>query len=175
MPSGENQLSARELSALPLRLKDITPALAIASVLNLRAPVPVLLTIAYTVIGSVTLAANAQALLILPFVLGMIFALVLTLVLADLAVYVGATAAELSSTTLKVLGSVAVVLLIFGSNRLSSLMDSDFPLGTVGGVLAWTPLGAPVGWALSLCQGELVVAIAQFLIAVVSLLSLIHI
>ena len=169
MPSGENQLSARELSALPLRLKDITPALAIASVLNLRAPVPVLLTIAYTVIGSVTLAANAQALLILPFVLGMIFALVLTLVLADLAVYVGATAAELSSTTLKVLGSVAVVLLIFGSNRLSSLMDSDFPLGTMGEVLAWTPMGAPVGWARSLCQGELVAAIAQFLIAVVSL------
>ena len=33
MPSGENQLSARELSALPVRLKDITPALAIASVL----------------------------------------------------------------------------------------------------------------------------------------------
>lgn len=89
MPSGENQLSARELSALPLRLKDITPALAIASVLNLRAPVPVLLTIAYTIIGSVTLAANAQALLILPFVLGMIFALVLTLVLADLAVLCG--------------------------------------------------------------------------------------
>ena len=169
MPSGENQLSARELSALPVRLKDITPALAIASVLNLRAPVSVLLSIAYAVAGSVILAANGKALFILPFCLGMLFALVLTLVLVDLAVYAGATVAELSSTTLKVLGVLAVFLLIFGSNRLASLAGSDFPLGTVGEGLAWTPVGAPVGWALALAQGEPVVALLQFLIAAASL------
>lgn len=169
MPSGENQLSARELSAFPLRLKDITPALAIASVLNLRAPVSVLLSIAYAVAGSVILAANGKALFILPFCLGMLFALVLTLVLVDLAVHVGSTVAELSSTKLKALGSVAVFVLIFGSTKLSSLAGSDFPLGTVGEGLAWTPVGAPVGWALALAQGELVKACAQFLIAVVTL------
>ena len=169
MPSGENQLSARELSALPVRLKDITPALAIASILNLRAPVSVLLSIAYAVAGSVILAANGKALFILPFCLGMLFALVLTLVLVDLAVYAGATVAELRSTTLKVLGVLAVFLLIFGSNRLASLAGSDFPLGTVGEGLAWTPVGAPVGWALALAQGQLAVALAQFLIAAASL------
>ena len=169
MPSGENQLSARELSALPVRLKDITPALAIASVLNLRAPVSVLLSIAYAVAGSVILAANGKALFIVPFCLGMLFALVLTLVLVDLAVYVGVTVAELSSTTLKVLGALAVFLLIFGSNRLASLAGSDFPLGSVGEGLAWTPVGAPVGWALALAQGEPVVAFLQFLIAAASL------
>ena len=169
MPSGENQLSARELSALPVRLKDITPALAIASILNLRAPVSVLLSIAYAVAGSVILAANGKALFIVPFCLGMLFALVLTLVLVDLAVYVGATVAELSSTSLKVLGALAVFLLIFGSNRLASLAGSDFPLGTVGEGLAWTPVGAPVGWALALAQGQLAVALAQVLIAAASL------
>ena len=169
MPSGENQLSARELSALPVRLKDITPALAIASVLNLRAPVSVLLSIAYAVAGSVILAANGKALFIVPFCLSMLFALVLTLVLVDLAVYVGVTVAELSSTTLKVLGALAVFLLIFGSNRLASLAGSDFPLGSVGEGLAWTPVGAPVGWALALAQGEPVVAFLQFLIAAASL------
>ena len=169
MPSGENQLSARELSALPVRLKDITPALAIASVLNLRAPVSVVLSIAYAVAGSVILAANGKALFIVSFCLGMLFALVLTLVLVDLAVYVGATVAELSSTSLKVLGALAVFLLIFGSNRLASLAGSDFPLGTVGEGLAWTPVGAPVGWALALAQGEPVVAFLQFLIAAASL------
>ena len=169
MPSGENQLSARELSALPVRLKDITPALAIASVLNLRAPVSVLLSIAYAVAGSVILAANGKALFIVPFCLGMLFSLVLTLVLVDLAVYAGVTVAELSSTTLKVLGALAVFLLIFGSNRLASLADSDFPLGTVGEGLAWTPVGAPVGWALALAQGQLAVALAQVLITAASL------
>ena len=169
MPSGENQLSARELSALPVRLKDITPALAIASILNLRAPVSVLLSIAYAVAGSVILAANGKALFIVPFCLGMLFALVLTLVLVDLALYVGATVAELSSTSLKVLGALAVFLLIFGSNRLASLAGSDFPLGTVGEGLAWTPVGAPVGWALALAQGQLAVALAQVLIAAASL------
>lgn len=169
MPSGENKLSARELSALPVRLKDITPALAIASILNLRAPVSVLLSIAYAVAGSVILAANGKALFIVPFCLGMLFALVLTLVLVDLAVYVGATVAELSLTSLKVLGALAVFLLIFGSNRLASLAGSDFPLGTVGEGLAWTPVGAPVGWALALAQGQLAVALAQVLIAAASL------
>ncbi|MCQ9330707.1 hypothetical protein NQ023_01265 [Corynebacterium phoceense] len=167
MPAGEKQLTPAELGTFPLSYREVRPALAWSLFLTTRSIIATLFTVIFAVGGAVFLTTHGRPLLAAAFVVSMAFSLALTVFAADLVGALGSAALSKDKANL-VMGLGGVALLFLFTN-LQGILNNVAPLGTVGGVLAWTPLSALTGWVASLADGALAPALAQLLIGLVTL------
>lgn len=170
MPSGENQVTARSLAVLPLRLNQVRPALMRTSLLSSRVLIAAVLSVLFTVAGGVLLASSiaqesGRVAAVIAFVAAMVLSWAKTILFAECIMHLGASLLALKSDKAKSVGVVAIVALMFAVVSLSGSLDSSLPLGTIGSIAAWTPLGAATGWATALAAGHVGSAFAQLVIA----------
>lgn len=172
MPAGENQLSPSTLGALPLTPKEVYPGLLWASVLTTRALLSVLFSTVYAVAGAIILVLQGAALYAFPFVVGMVLACITTIVFGECVGFIASAIANSQKAGVQVAVMVVIGLLVYGILQLQSVLETLPSLGVMGSIAAWTPFGAAVGWGLSLAAGNLIAALAQLLIAVLTVVAL---
>lgn len=172
MPAGENQLRVKDLSALPLEFKELRGGLALASLFSTRVWLSAVTTVIYTVVASLQLVSSGIPLAILAFIPAMVLAFVTTIIAGELVTQLGANSDSMRKETKMALTTVGVFLLIIAVIQLPRLENLGVPLDSIGTVLAWTPVGACVGWAMSLANGAYFAAVAQLLIAVATVVGL---
>ncbi|WIM72281.1 hypothetical protein QP028_13905 [Corynebacterium suedekumii] len=93
-----------------------------------------------------------------------------TLLLAELAMTVGGGGGRAKKESANLIGSVMVIVFIFGFSFLSGTGFDLIPLDTVGAVLAWTPFAAAPGAVISAVGGAWGSAVIQTLIAVATVI-----
>ncbi|MGP5495764.1 hypothetical protein [Corynebacterium flavescens] len=173
MPSGENQVTARRLAVLPLGLNQVRPALMRTSLLSSRVLIAAVLSVLFAVAGGAMLAISlaqqgGRVAAVIAFAAAMVLSWATTILFAECIMHLGASVLALKSDKAKAVGVVAIVALMFAVMSLSGSLDSSLPLGTIGSIAAWTPLGAATGWATALAAGHVGSAFAQLVIAFVT-------
>ena len=172
MPAGENQLSPSALGVLPLTPREVYPGLFWASVLTTRAIMSVLFSTVYAVAGTIILALQGAAVYAAPFVVGMLLACLTTIIFGECVSFLASAVADSQKAGVQVATMIVIGLLVYGMLQLQSVLEQLPSLGAMGSIAAWTPFGAAAGWWLSLAEGHLIPAIAQLLIAVLTVVVL---
>ncbi|MGV0326151.1 hypothetical protein ACUY2E_04195 [Corynebacterium confusum] len=172
MPAGERQVGPMDLRGLPIDAATAERGLARVALWSSRVFIAAAVTLIFAVAGSFVLAANGAAAMIVVFVLGQAVSLVLAVVWTE----VIAGGAQLavkemgaSKTRTSMISGVGFVVLIFGFIAVQNLGVEGLPIVGFGEVAAWTPLGAGMGWAASVANGQWAQALGQLLAAVVFL------
>ena len=170
IPSGENALRPAAFSVLPVTGRDLLPAMAWASLLTRRGVLVVLCSLVTAGVGAVLLFGRAGLGWSVAWVLAIIVAAATTLLLAELAMTVGGGGGRAKKESANLIGSVMVIVFIFGFSFLSGTGFDLIPLDTVGAVLAWTPFAAAPGAVISAVGGAWGSAVIQTLIAVATVI-----
>lgn len=161
IPSGEAQLRAGDFAALPLTARSLLPAMAWSTLLNSRgvtAAVATTLTAAFSAVLFVGSGHLLAAVLIVPV---MVPALMVTLLLGELALALSSGGGRASSERTTVISGVLVLVMIFGFNLLMSYGVGNIPLDRIGRILGWTPFGAAPAVVASLLDGAYPAALGQ--------------
>ena len=169
MPAGERQVGPLDLRGLPIDAATAERGLARVALWSSRVFIAAAVTLIFAAAGSLILAANGAASMIVVFVLGQVFSLALAVVWTE----VIAGAAQLvvkemgaSKSRTSMISGLGFVLVIFGFVAVQNLSVDGLPIVGFGEVAAWTPLGAGMGWAASIANGQWAQALGQLLAAV---------
>ncbi len=149
-PSGEGQIPPAALAVLPIRVKEIMPALAIATVMQSRGMIAVLCTVVTAVVCSSFYPAA-----IIPVVWVMLtVALMITLLLGELVSSFGAgTSSRVSRERMSLYASVGFMVLIIGYQILSTRGFSGH-LDVMGRIAQWTPFASAAGVIEAVAAGQ---------------------
>lgn len=171
IPSGENALRPATFAALPISSRDLMPALGWASVLNSRGILAILCSLATAVIGAVVIGGAAGLGWALAWLPAIIVAAFTTLLIAEVAVAMGAGGGRARKEYANILGTVLLVALIMGFNMVSNLGLGSIPLDRIGNVLSWTPFAAAPGAVASAMAGQWWAVSGQLLLATVTVVG----
>lgn len=173
MPSGEKQITADDVRALPLSAAQLYVPFFLNIVWTTRVLCSGVISAAFTVATAIVLGAQGSkcpaAVEAIALVLAMVLTMATLVVYGDIVGKLGALSVTGHKERMRLLNSLGVMIVILAVASLQSFDLARLPLGTTGAVLAWTPLGAATGWAVSLAQGAVGAAAVQLLIALATL------
>lgn len=169
VPSGENQLQPEQFIGLDISPNDFFKAHMAAAVMNSRATIALLCSVLTAIAACFTIAPVWWAAVIVL----MVLQLCITVVGGELVTtLLGSQKERAKRERTTALSTLGVVVLLLGYNKIMSNF-SDMPqLWRIGRFAQWTPLGATGGAVAALVDGNLVRAMAQILIAGITLVAL---
>ncbi|WPF65321.1 MULTISPECIES: hypothetical protein [unclassified Corynebacterium] len=164
MPSGEQQVTARDLAILPITPKQVTSGLWWTLFLHSRAFMAVFCTVVTALVVCLAAGSITAVLVGIPFFVVSLLTTILGGEVVGRFLGRGATGKD----RLAALGTLGLVGLILGFNVVVN-NGNEVPLDTLGKVLAWTPFGAVGGAVGASISGQWAIAVAQGVIALVTL------
>ncbi|KQB85338.1 hypothetical protein [Corynebacterium oculi] len=164
MPSGEQQVTARDLATLPVTPQQARTGLWWLAFLHSRAVVALLCSVATALVVCLAAGSAVAVVVAVPF-LAISF---LTTVLSGEVLGRLLGRGAVGKDRLAAWSMVGFIALVLAFNMVVNGNES-VPLETLGNVVAWTPLGAAGGAVGASISGQWAVAVAQGLIAVASL------
>ncbi|MBC3185329.1 hypothetical protein H7347_01845 [Corynebacterium sp. zg-331] len=164
MPSGEQQVTARDLAVFPITARQARSALWPLIFLHSRSLVSLLCTLSTAAVVCAAAGSGLAFAVGLP-MLTVAFA---TTVLAGEVIGRLLGRGAVGKDRLAAWSAVGVMALILGFNLVLN-GDGSLPLEAVGRVLAWTPFGATGGALAAALTGQWGVGVAQGLIAIATL------
>ena len=153
LPSGEGQLQPESFAVLPLRGKDLMPGLLLMQILQTRGLLPLVATIATTVVVFLTLPVSIVVAVWI--ILAMVISFTLTIVVAETIATLmsGAAASGASAKDRRALMTFAGFVILWLGYMITVNSSNADPIGAlrkIGLILQWTPFGGPgamVGYA----------------------------
>ncbi|MGV0439165.1 hypothetical protein ACUY2L_08340 [Corynebacterium mastitidis] len=168
MPSGEQQVSARDFATLPVRPEQVRAGLLGVTFLQSRPVVALLCTVITGVILCVAAPSATTAIVALPL---LVVSLCTTVLAGDVIARAVGRGSSGSKDRKAVLSGLAFLLVILAFNLFVNYGEG-IPLDALGAILAWTPLGATGGVIGAVLGGQWGVAAAQAAIALATLVIL---
>lgn len=168
MPSGEQQVSARDFATLPVRPEQVRAGLLGVTFLQSRPVVALLCTVITGVILCVAAPSATTVIVALPL---LVVSLCTTVLAGDVIARAVGRGSSGNKDRKAVLSGLAFLLVILAFNLFVNYGEG-IPLDALGAILAWTPLGATGGVIGAVLGGQWGVAAAQAAIALATLVIL---
>ncbi|MEJ4100385.1 hypothetical protein V5S96_08465 [Corynebacterium mastitidis] len=165
MPSGEQQVSARDFATLPVRPEQVRAGLLGVTSLQSRPVVALLCTVITGTILCVAATSATTVLVALPMLL---VSLCTTVLAGDVVARAAGRGSSGGTDRKAILSGLGFILVILGFSFFVNYGEG-IPFDTLGAILAWTPLGATGGVIGAVLGGRWGVAVAQAAIALATL------
>lgn len=170
MPSGEGQLRPTSFTLLPVTSRELTPAMAISTMMQARGVIAAICTLVTLTVATVAAATGGRAWLILVVVPMTLLGLVTALLLGELLAAVIGSGGRVSRERTGVFGMLVFLVVVVGYSLVTSSGIGTAEIELFGRILSWTPMGATGGVIAAVAQGSWVIAVLQLLIAVATII-----
>lgn len=171
LPSGEGQLRPASFSSLAITARELLPATAIATLLQTRGVIAAVCTLVTMVVATVAVVVAGPAWLILVIVPMLLISLVTALMLGEFIAIMIGSGGRVSRERTGVIGILLFLVVVVGYNFLATSGIGLAEISLVGSILAWTPLGAAGGVVAAAAASQWLVALAQLIIALVTIVA----
>lgn len=167
MPAGEKQLFPADMRTMPVRPREVRPGFVRMMPWSTRSIICIVYSIGYAIVCGLMLARDSSILWAPVFAVGVAFTAVIAIIGTDCVALLGAAAQKSKSTKrtmIASLGGMAIYFAIIWGLDVGTM--ESIPTATIGKILAFTPFGAPTGFASALIDGSWILAVIQLLLAI---------
>lgn len=149
-PSGEGQLHPASLAVMPVKPRDVMPALAVATLMQSRGVMAAFCTFVTAVVATIF-----YPLLLIPVIWIMLaLALIMTLLLGELlSSLASSSSSRVSKERMSIIASLGFIVVIIGYNLMIG-SEAMARVDAFGMVMRWTPLGSTAGTIEAVAAGN---------------------